>query len=319
MVAAPLVASQGTPCTRAMRRIEAYGLPQDVEMVQLFLSGLLELLPEDGQVFVANGICAARTDEQIYSFYQHLYTHLCLAIRTANIKQAFEDAGAEGRLQLFKETCFSRDNHRCVVSLAIDEALWVDQGSCPHVDHARLEATHIIPYGYGTFASAADRLNSETHWSYLQHCFPDTLDVLGAATIDSARNGITLHRVIREQFERFECAFKPDPTLPHTYEFITFPRFAQNTKDLLPILPTRITLRPGPTFDEAYLPDPALFNCHYRLATFFHLYGIGISVDSHLELWKRTLRAFAGHSLDARGRDDIEEVFSHAPWGTVPE
>lgn len=71
------------------------------------------------------------------------------------------------------------------------------------------------------------------------------------------------------------------------------------------------------TFDDSLehrLPHPALLDCHYRLAKFFDMTGMGEVIDKTLEQWRNT----RGESvLAGDGTTDLASLIEMAKWECV--
>ena len=83
-------------------------------------------------------------------------------------------------------------------------------------------------------------------------------------------------------------------------------------------VPPRVTLYAQDPYNDSALPSPTLLDCHYRLASLFHIYGIDAAVRTQFGDWRRTWETVPGGSLDPRGFDDVADLLGMVPWGTVP-
>lgn len=78
-------------------------------------------------------------------------------LRNAEIVSSNLDE-AQTRKKEFRDLCFERDEHRCVLTGVTSITKWEDAGQPEDVEHGYLEAAHIVPFSYASWRGAPVRM-----------------------------------------------------------------------------------------------------------------------------------------------------------------
>ncbi|KAK3682378.1 hypothetical protein B0T22DRAFT_282134 [Podospora appendiculata] len=258
------------------------------------LAGFRELLFGFADFLVTNFFLPLRAATNKTPQPSPVYHAAVQQVQTQEEQQRIQDfVGTPERLSVLRETCLTRDRHRCVVTCAFDlteatrqwraEQRW-DQLSAKDDDgnpldasnqYANLEVAHILPYALTKGENSELDESRKAAIAILNMFDNGVIYLIEGTDIDWPRNAITLTHDIHQLFGHFDIFFeRVADTPPHTYRIGTFlPPFYSNQ------LPITRTLFTHPSIDP---PSERLLALHSAIAHILHLSGAGEYIQAIL-------------------------------------
>jgi hypothetical protein len=99
------------------------------------------------------------------------------------------------------------------------------------------------------------------------------------------------------------------------YELKVFPEYPTLSKEHLP-KSLKVEFKRAEDAQELELPNPALLDCHYRLAEILNASGMADVIEKYHRDWEE-IKGSAGSSLREDGGTDIGHILSVALWERV--
>lgn len=79
----------------------------------------------------------------------------------------------------------------------------------------------------------------------------------------------------------------------------------------------RVEIRSGPNAEDLALPNPAILDCHYRIAEILNASGMGKIIDRIIYDWENIRDSEGCGYLAPDGSSDLERLLSVGLWGSV--
>ncbi|RAK99967.1 uncharacterized protein BO80DRAFT_476996 [Aspergillus ibericus CBS 121593] len=270
-------------------------------LLKTCLHSCLTWFPIDSRQGLAESIIEAATDESLDVLYKDLLAGLFIPISISSAALPasrtplppmlqllmdgdpdlvpLEKDASQARYETVRDTILERDAHVCAVTGWVDTEYHRKMG-LPTEIHSQVEVAFIIPFMYGSCRRKNLPQDFANCWDVLYRCFPEVRRIgLSAEGVDSPENGFALISCLRDAFKRFAMAFKPT-SVKDQYELIMYQNIRHDEK--LFIGKTRtVNFRRAKGCHAVPLPDPALFDCHYRIAEIVHASSLANVIDGH--------------------------------------
>ncbi|KAJ5105692.1 hypothetical protein NUU61_003039 [Penicillium alfredii] len=294
-------ASQNTWQNRknlAEARIDEYkvaGRPKD-DLLAKTLKAILDYLPEGGRDQLASDIIGVGDDDPIlWEVFDNFRTGVLEAFKSTtktfsvtpsphhNRRASIDKVAAklpdpQVRSQEWANACLNRDNHRCVITGAVTESEWIEQGEVGGQLWGKLEVHHIIPFSLGGF-DKKDHHDIAVKWASIYNAFP-AIKKMQASKINMIENGITLLSQIHSQFQAFKIALQPTETA----NFYKVKKYKSLDPFIFRVIPddASVTLRQSTGHENKSLPNRDFLDTHFRLCEIWHASGMAEEHDRHL-------------------------------------
>ncbi|KAJ5578155.1 uncharacterized protein N7459_007119 [Penicillium hispanicum] len=274
-----------------------------ITVLQPSLNALVTWLPAGGRESVARDIVDATTDKALYDVFHNLLTGLAMPMKARTKQPSITDSPQlrrqanveavattldkpESRDPTFGDLCLRRDGNCCVATGQMNTDYWETIGCPDDIYFGPTEGAHIIPFSYASWDKSSEPPHdSASAWAVLWRCFPRVRqEGLRVDTINSLSNGITLRDSVHREFGKFSIAFKPTDD-DDTYEVKVFNRFPTLERQLLPES-GHMVLKKADDAQDLDLPNPALLDCHYRLAEILNASGMAEVIERNFRRWE---------------------------------
>ncbi|GAB1319485.1 hypothetical protein MFIFM68171_09695 [Madurella fahalii] len=258
------------------------------------LAGFRELLFGFADFLMANFFLPLRAATNKTPQPSPVYHAAVQQVQTQEEQRRIQDfVGTPERLSVLRETCLTRDRHRCVVTRAFDltEAAqkWRAEQRWKHLSardddgypldasnqYANLEVAHILPYALTKGENNELDESRKAAIAILNMFDIGVIYLIEGTDISRPRNAITLSLEMHRLFGHFDIFFERVADAPsHTYRIGTFlPPFYSNQ------FPITRTLFTHPSIDP---PSERLLALHSAIAHILHLSGAGEYIQAIL-------------------------------------
>ncbi|PWY81703.1 hypothetical protein BO94DRAFT_536927 [Aspergillus sclerotioniger CBS 115572] len=316
----------------AMERVHNYDYKEKENVVNCLLS-CAKWFPEAGKMSLVRDILRADSDKMLYAVYRNFYTALFVPMKAASRQPSVDPSPVpkrqqnaelvastidklQTRIASFPENVFKRDDYRCVVSGDVDSKYHQQMGLPEDVRDIKLNGAHIIPFSYGSWKEKGVPENVASIWEMLYRCFPGVRRAcLTVDTINSPENGLTMNVLLHAAFGEFRVAFK-ETDIKHQYEIKTYGHTTYYERQMIPT-DRLVTFTQAEGHKDIPLPDPALLNCHYRVAEILHATGLAEVIDRDYDRWNELRHAPSGAQLQEDGSTDLTHYLDAAFWWAV--
>ncbi|KAK3341943.1 hypothetical protein B0T25DRAFT_466478 [Lasiosphaeria hispida] len=288
------------------------------------LGSFFQFLEDEGRKVLAREILAwMHVEDNLFELANHLVAAILLPFKASSgkapppvsrpsvfadedheIEQAvgFIEPSQRDQTKL-KRQSLRRDGYQCIYTGVFDRRS-VKEEKVTLPQEARFghtECAHIIPFALGNFndKDALETENKSLIWWTLHRYFPTLRSKIDAASINQLGNVVTLFSEAHNIFGEFELTFRPQENAPNSYETITVPGYAVESKSGSSIIQLEQHDASIP------MPDPEYFKVHHIISQILEVSGLGCEIDELLKAAEEAVE-----KLDPNGSSDLGLLLS---------